>query len=84
MKDLECSVHGTALVEKDVPVFYGMPTSDFDIFEIGSRLPYHGLWSLGGCEVFPDSPETTIRLVCSNCHDAAKKHRPRCRRPPAS
>ena len=73
MKDLECSVHGTALVEKDVPVFYGMPTSDFDIFEIGSRLPYHGLWSLGGCGVFPDSPETTIRLVCSICHDAAKK-----------
>ena len=38
MKDLKCSVHGTALVEKEVPVFYGMPTQDSDIFEIGSRF----------------------------------------------
>ena len=40
MKDLECSVHGSALVEKEVPIFYGMPTPDFDIFEIGSRFPH--------------------------------------------
>jgi hypothetical protein len=73
MKNLECSVHGTALVEKDVPVFYGMPTPDSDIFEIGSRFPYHGLWSIGGCEVFPDSPETTIELAWSDYHDAAKR-----------
>ena len=39
MKDLECSVQGTVLVEKDVPVFYGMPTPDSDIFEIGDRFP---------------------------------------------
>ena len=73
MKDLECSVHGTVLVEKEVPVFYGMPTPDSDIFEIDRRFPHHGLWSVGGCEVFPDSPETTIELVCSDCHDAAKR-----------
>ena len=35
MKDLKCSVHGTALVEKEVPIFYGMPTPDSNIFEIG-------------------------------------------------
>ncbi len=57
MKDLECSVHGTALVEKEVPVFYGMPTADSNIFEIDSRFPQHGLWSIGGCEVSDDSPE---------------------------
>ena len=43
MKDLECSVHGTALVEKEMPVFYGMPTPDSDIFEIGSRFLHPGL-----------------------------------------
>ena len=73
MKDLKCSVHGTALVEKEVPVFYGMPTPDSDIFEIGSRFPHHGLWSIGGCEIFDDSPENGIGQVCSDCHDAAKK-----------
>jgi len=73
MKDLKCSVHGTELVEKKVPVFYGMPTPDSDIFEIGSRFPHHGLWSLGGCDVSEDSPNNTTELVCSDCHDAAKK-----------
>ena len=73
MKDLKCSVHKTELVEKEVPVFYGMPTPDSDIFEIGSRLPHHGLWSLGGCEVSDDSQENTIELVCSDCHDPANK-----------
>ena len=62
MKDLKCSVHGTELVEKEVPVFYGMPTPDSDIFEIGSRLPHHGLWSmsLGGCIISPDSTENRV------------------------
>ncbi len=73
MKDLKCSVHGTALVEKEVPIFYGMPTPDSDIFEIDSKFPHHGLWSIGGCEVSDDSPENTIGQVCSDCHDAAKK-----------
>ena len=73
MKDLKCSVHGTALVEKEVPIFYGMPTPDSDIFEIDSRFPNHGLWSIGGCVVSDDSPENMIGLVCSDCHDAAKK-----------
>jgi hypothetical protein len=73
MKDLKCSVHGTALVEKEVPVFYGMPMADSDIFEIGRRFPHHGLWSIGGCEVFDDSPETEIGPVCPDYHDAAKK-----------
>ena len=73
--NLICRVHGTALVEKEVPVFYRMPTPDSDIFGIGSRFPHHGLWSmlLGGCIISPDSPETEIGLVCSDCHDAAKK-----------
>ena len=73
MKDLKCSVHGTELVEKEVPVFYGMPTANSNIFEIDSRFPHHGLWSIGGCEVSDDSSNNTIRLVCSDCHDAAKK-----------
>ena len=73
MKDLECSVHGTALVEKEVPVFYGMPTPGSDIFAIDSRFPRHGLWSLGGCEVSDDSSNNTIGQVCSDCHDAAMK-----------
>jgi hypothetical protein len=73
MKDLECSVHGTALVEKEVPVFYGMPTPDSDIFGIGSKFPHHGLWTIGGCDVSDDSPETEIALVCADCHDAAQK-----------
>ena len=30
--DLVCRVHGTALIEKEVPVFYGMPTADSGIF----------------------------------------------------
>ena len=73
--NLSCPVHGTALVEKEVPVFYGMPTPDSDIFEIDSRFPHHGLWSmpLGGCIISPDSPATEIALVCAGCHDAAKK-----------
>ena len=73
MKDLKCSVHGTALVEKEVPVFYGMPAQDSNIFEIGRRFPHHGLLSIGGCEVFDDSPENGIGQVCSDCHDAAMK-----------
>ena len=73
MKDLECSVYGTALIEKEEPVFYGMPAPDSNIFEIDSRFPHHGLWSIGGCVVSDDSAETTIALVCSDCHDAAKK-----------
>ena len=73
MKDLKCSVHRTELVEKKVPVFYGMPTPDSDIFAIDSRFPHHGLWSLGGCIICPDSPETEIGPVWSDCHDAAKK-----------
>ena len=73
MKDLKCSVHGRELVEKEVPVFYGMPTPDSDIFEIGSRFPQHGLWSQGGCEVSDDSSNNTIGRVCSDRHDAAKK-----------
>lgn len=60
-------------MEKEVPVFYRMPTPDSDIFEIGSRFPHHGLWSLGGCVVSDDSPENTKGLVCPDCHDAAKK-----------
>mgnify|MGYP000461959282 CR=1 FL=1 len=75
MKDLKCSVHGTALMEKEVPVFYGMPTLDSDISEINSRFPHHGLWSmtLGGCVISPESPETEAALVCANCHDAAEQ-----------
>ena len=73
MKTLKCSVHGTELVDKKVPVFYGMPTPDSDIFAIDSGSPHHGLWSLGGCEVSDDSLENMIGLVCSDCHDAANK-----------
>ena len=73
MKDSKCSVHGTALIEKDVPIFYGMPSDDSDIFKISSKFPHHGLWSIGGCEVFDDSPENTMELVCSDCNDAAKQ-----------
>ena len=76
MKDLKCSVHGTAPVEKEVPVFYGMPTQDSDICAIDSRFPHHGLWSLGGCVVSDDSPETEIGPLCSDCHEAAKKREP--------
>ena len=47
MKDLKCAVHGTALIEKEVPVFYGMLTQDSNIFEIGSKFPHHGLWTIG-------------------------------------
>ena len=74
-RDRTCRVHGTVLVEKEVPVFYGMPTQDSNIFEIGPKFPHHGLWSmpLGGCIVWPDSLETEIGLVCSDCHDAAEK-----------
>ena len=77
MKDSKCSVHGTALIEKEVPIFYGMPTPDSNIFESDSRFPHHGLWSslwsIGGCVVSDDSPETQIGSVCSDCHDTAKK-----------
>ena len=73
MKDSKCSVHGTALIEKEVPIFYGMPTPDSDIFEIDSKFPHHGLWSIGGCVVSDDSPETETGPVCSDCHDAAKE-----------
>ena len=73
MKDLKCPVHGKKLMEKEVPVFYGMPTPDSDIFEIGREFPHHGLWPIGGCEISDDSPETEIGLVCSDCHDAAKQ-----------
>ena len=73
MNDLKCSVHGTALIEKEVSIFYGMPTPDSNIFEIDSRFPHHGLWSIGGCEVSDDSPENGIGQVCSDCHDAAMK-----------
>ena len=70
MKDLKCSVHGTELMEKEVPVFYGMPTPDFDTFGIGSKFPHHGLWSLGGCEVSDDSPENTIEKARHPCYSA--------------
>ena len=73
MKNSKCSVHGKELIEKEVPIFYGMPTPDSDIFEIDSRFPHHGLWSIGGCEIFDDSPENGIGQVCSDCHDAAMK-----------
>jgi hypothetical protein len=73
MKDSKCSVHGTALVEKETPIFYGMPTPGSDIFEIGRRFPHHGLWSIGGCVVSDDSPGNGIGKMCSDCHDAAKK-----------
>ena len=46
---------------------------DSDTFEIGSRFPHHGLWSLEGCEASDGSPENTIGQVCSDCHDAAMK-----------
>ena len=71
--DRTCRVHGTALMEKEVTVFYGMPTPESEVFEIGSRFPHHGLWCIGGCIVSPESPETRIAPVCSDCHDAAKK-----------
>ena len=48
MKDSKCSVHGTVLVEQEVPIFYGMPAPDSDIFEIGRKFPHHGLWSIRG------------------------------------
>jgi hypothetical protein len=73
MKNSKCPVHGTELVEKEVPIFYGMPTPDSNIFEIGRRFPNHDLWSIGGCVVSDDSPENTIGQMCSDCHDAAKK-----------
>jgi hypothetical protein len=69
----KCPVHGAALVEKEVSVIYGMLAPDSDIFEISSRFPYHGLLSLGGCIVSPDSSETEMALVCADCHDAAEK-----------
>ena len=74
--DLICRVHWTALVEKEEPVFYRMPPPDSDIFEIGRRFPNHGLWSIGGCVVSDDSPENTIRQVCSDCQEAAKNLEP--------
>ena len=71
--NLSCPVHDTELVDKEVPIFYGMPAPDSNIFEIDSRFPHHGLWSIGGCVVSDDSPETETGLVCPDCHDAAKK-----------
>ncbi len=64
MTGLKCPVHGTTLVEKEVPIFYGMPTADSNIFEIDSRFPHHGFWSLGGCEIFPDSPDIQKEPLC--------------------
>ena len=55
MSALVCRVHGTALVEKEVPVLFGMPTQEDT--EIYARFPHHGLVSLGGCEVSTDEPE---------------------------
>jgi len=69
--NLSCPVHGTALVEKEVPIFYRRRATLKS--EIDSKFPHHGLRSLGGCVVFDDSPETEIGQVCSDCHDAAKK-----------
>ena len=73
MKDLKCSVHKTELVEKEVPIFYGMPTADSNIFDIESRFPHHGLWSLGGCVISPDDPDISKEPLCLDCHEAAKK-----------
>ncbi len=50
-----------------------MPSPVYDIFKISSKFPHHGLWSVGGCEVFDDSSENTMELVCSDCNDAAKE-----------
>ena len=73
MNDLKCPVHGTTLVYKEVPISYGMPPPDSEVFEIDSKFPYHGLWTLGGCVVWSEIPETEMELVCSDCNDAAKK-----------
>ncbi len=73
MNDLKWPVHGTVLIEKDIPIFYVMPSSVYDIFKISSKFPHHGLWSIGGCEVFDDSPENTMELVCSDCNNATKQ-----------
>jgi hypothetical protein len=52
MKDLKCSVHGTKLVEKEVPVFYGMPTPDSDIFEIDSISEWSYTCAISGWCVY--------------------------------
>ena len=66
MKNSKCSVHGTELVEKEVSIFYGMPTPDSDIFEIGDRFPHHGLYQAvtmhcvgDGLQAKPECPRTT-------------------------
>ena len=51
---------------------------------MGRKFPHHGLWSIGGREVSDDSPENTIGLVCSDCHDAAKKLGPHDPPPPTA
>jgi hypothetical protein len=50
MNDLKCPVYGTTLVEKEVPISYGMQPPDSKDFEIDSKFLYHGLWILGGCD----------------------------------
>ena len=52
MKDLKCSVHGTELMEKEVPVFYGMPTPDSDIFEIDSISEWSYTCAISGLCVY--------------------------------
>ena len=58
---------------KEVPIFYGIPMPDSEVFYIGSKFPHHCLWSLRGCEVSGDSQENMPGLVCSDCYDAAAK-----------
>ena len=69
----KCSLHGTTLVNKDVPVSYGMPREE--TLELFYSWPHHGVFALGGCVIAGDGlDEATVRgLVCDDCHQAMGK-----------
>ena len=64
------------LVEKAVPLLYGLPAFH-EIYKEGSidqRFPHHGLWVLAmSCVRDPVRPRDRTELVCLSCHDAARK-----------
>jgi hypothetical protein len=70
-----CNVHGTILRRQKVPLQYGLPVPDPDLWEARAKLfPNAKSFLLGGCCVGSSGFETED-WVCADCRKAEARWR---------
>ncbi|MBX3468518.1 MAG: hypothetical protein KF878_16720 [Planctomycetes bacterium] len=70
-RSARCEVHGDPLIDREVPVVYGLMGGDY--LDARDEL-FPRADALGGCVVDPDR-RTTVRAACATCVEVARHWR---------